>query len=64
MQLLRLLFGNYKLAGILCMAVSLAIKPHDSGLVWFYFLLAGGVYRKRALQTLAVTVLLALPAIL
>jgi hypothetical protein len=51
-------------AGILCMAVSLAIKPHDSGLVWFYFLLAGGVYRKRALQTLAVTVLLALPAIL
>jgi hypothetical protein len=51
-------------AGILCMAVSLAIKPHDAGLVWLYFLLAGGVYRKRALQTLAVTVLLALPAIL
>jgi hypothetical protein len=51
-------------AGILCMAVSLAIKPHDAGLVWLYFLLAGGVYRKRALQTLAVTVLLALPAVL
>jgi len=51
-------------AGILCMAVSLAIKPHDAGLVWLYFLLAGGVYRKRALQTLGVTVLLALPAIL
>lgn len=51
-------------AGIFCMAVSLAIKPHDAGLVWLYFLLAGGVYRKRALQTLAVTVLLALPAIL
>ena len=51
-------------AGILCMAVGLAIKPHDAGLVWLYFLLAGGVYRKRALQALAVTVLLALPAIL
>jgi hypothetical protein len=46
------------------MAVSLAIKPHDAGLIWLYLLLAGGVYRKRALQTLAVTVLLALPAIL
>jgi len=35
--------------------VSVAIKPHDAGLVWLYFLLAGGVYRKRALQTLLVT---------
>ena len=50
--------------GILCLAVSLAIKPHDSGLVWLYFLLAGGVYRKRALQTLALTVALSLPAVL
>jgi hypothetical protein len=51
-------------AGILCLAVSLAIKPHDAGLVWLYFLLAGGVYRKRALQTLIVTVVLSVPAIL
>ena len=51
-------------AGILFLAVSLAIKPHDSGLVWLYFLLAGGVYRKRALQTLALTVALSLPAVL
>lgn len=51
-------------AGILCMAVSLAIKPHDTGLVWLYFLLAGGVCRKRALQTLIVTIVLGLPAIL
>ncbi len=50
-------------AGILCLAVSLAIKPHDAGLVWFFFLLAGGVYRKRALQTLIVTVALSLPGI-
>ncbi len=51
-------------AGILCLAISLAIKPHDAGLVWLYFLLAGGVYRKRALQTLLVTAVLAVLAIL
>src|SRR5258708_20815779 len=28
-------------AGVLCLAVSLAIKPHDAGLVCLYFLLAG-----------------------
>jgi hypothetical protein len=50
--------------GILCLAISLGIKPHDAGLVWLYFLLAGGAYRKRALQTLAVTVVLGLAAIL
>jgi len=41
--------------GILCMAVSLVIKPHDAGFVWLFFLLAGGTYRKHALQSLAVT---------
>lgn len=51
-------------AGVLCLAVSLAIKPHDVGLVWLYFLLAGGVHRKRALQTLVVTAVLGLAAIL
>jgi len=51
-------------AGILCLAVSLAIKPHDAGIVWLYFLLAGGVARRRALETLAVTALIALPAVL
>jgi hypothetical protein len=50
--------------GILCLAVSLAIKPHDAGLVWLYFLLAGGVYRKRALQTLALILALGLPVLL
>ena len=51
-------------AGILCLAVSLAIKPHDAGLVWLYFLLAGGVYRKRALQSLLVTLVLGISAFL
>ncbi len=51
-------------AGILCLAISLLVKPHDAGFVWLYFLLAGGVNRKRALQTLLLTAVLALPAIL
>jgi hypothetical protein len=51
-------------AGILCLAVSLAVKPQDSGLVWLYFLLAGGVYRKRALQTLVAAVAFCLPSVL
>jgi hypothetical protein len=54
---------RYVWAGILCLAVSLAIKPHDAGLVWLYFLLAGGIYRKRALQTLVVAAVLGLAAI-
>ena len=55
---------RFVLAGILCMALSLAIKPHDSGFVWLYFLLAGGVYRKRALQSLTVTFVMGLSALL
>jgi hypothetical protein len=51
-------------AGILCLALSLAIKPHDAGLVWLYFLLAGGVSRKRALQSLCITAALGLAAFL
>ena len=51
-------------AGVLCLALSLAIKPHDAGLVWLYFLLAGGVYRKRALQALFITAVLGLSAFL
>jgi hypothetical protein len=55
---------RFVLAGILCLAMSLAIKPQDAGLVWLYFLLAGGVYRKRALQTLFVMIVLSLPTVL
>ena len=49
--------------GILCLAVSLALKPHDAGLIWLFFLLAGGTYRKRALQTLVLTIAFALPMV-
>lgn len=50
--------------GVLCFAISLMIKPHDGGLVWLYFLLAGGIYRKRALQTLATVTALSVPMVL
>ena len=54
---------KFELAGVLCLALSLAVKPHDSGLIWLYFLVAGGAFRKRAIQTLLCTVAISLPAI-
>jgi hypothetical protein len=50
-------------AGVLCLAIGLLAKPHDAGFVWLYFLLAGGLYRKRALQTLLLTAVLGIPAV-
>lgn len=50
--------------GVLCLALSLAVKPHDSGFVWLYFLLAGGVLRKRALQSAAITAVIGLASIM
>jgi len=49
-------------AGILCIGIALAIKPHDAGLVWLYFVLAGGDLRKHAIKALGVTFVLALVA--
>jgi hypothetical protein len=50
--------------GVVCLAVGLLLKPHDVGMVWLYFLLAGRVYRKRALQSLAVVIVVGLPSVL
>ncbi|MGA9670667.1 MAG: glycosyltransferase family 87 protein [Terracidiphilus sp.] len=55
---------RFVLTGILCLALSLAIKPHDTGLVWLYFLLAGGVYRKSAWQALLAVLVFSLPVVL
>jgi len=55
---------RFALAGVLCLAVALAMKPHDAGSLWLYFLLTGGVPRKRALQTLAVTAIIGAAAII
>lgn len=49
--------------GVFALAISLMLKPHDAALVWLYFFLAGGVFRKRALQTVLALATLSLPAI-
>jgi hypothetical protein len=46
--------GRFAFAGVICLAASLAIKPHDSATVWLYLLIIGGTYRKRALQVLII----------
>lgn len=53
---------RYALLGIACLAVGLAVKPHDVGFIWLYFVLAGGPDRKRALKALGITSILAVIA--
>jgi hypothetical protein len=54
---------RFTTVGVLCLAVSLAIKPHDSGPIWLYLLLLGGSFRKHALQALTVVATLAVVAV-
>ncbi len=56
--------NRFSVVGVLCLAVSLAVKPQDAFLVWLYYLLAGGIHRRRALQALAVVIIFGLPALL
>jgi hypothetical protein len=49
-------------AGVVCLAIGLAIKPHDVGLIWLYFLLAGRIQRMRALKALGLSLALAVVA--
>jgi hypothetical protein len=51
-------------SGIVCLAISLVLKPQDAGLIWLFFLLSGGIYRRRALQTLTLVAALSLSATL
>ena len=46
--------GRFEYAGVVCLAASLAIKPHDSAAVWLYLFIVGGQLRKRAVQALIV----------
>lgn len=55
---------RFAVLGVVCLAASLALKPHDTGFVWMYFLLAGGIFRKRALQALAAVMAIGVPALL
>ena len=58
------LHEKYTIPGVLCLAAGLAIKPHDAGWVWLFFFLAGGAFRKRALQSLLILVVIAIPSLL
>jgi hypothetical protein len=49
---------RYELAGIVCFTLGLALKPQEIGFIWLFFLLAGGVYRKRAWQVAGVALVL------
>jgi hypothetical protein len=51
-------------AGVICLAVSLALKPQDAGLVWLYFLFCGNRCRKYALQTLLAALVISVPGVL
>ncbi len=53
--------GRFVWLGVLFFAIGLIVKPQDAGLLWLFFLLAGGIYRKRSLQALALSIVLTLP---
>jgi hypothetical protein len=55
---------RFAVAAVLCLAASLAIKPHDVILVWLFLIAIGGTARKRALQSLAVYVGVSAPMLL
>jgi len=55
---------RFVVAGVLCLAISLMLKPHDAGLVWLFLVLAGGAYRRRALLAVAAAAALSIPSIL
>ena len=56
------LHQRHSAIGVLCLAASLAMKPHDGGLVWLYFVLAGGRGRRQAWRTLGVCAALGIAA--
>jgi hypothetical protein len=64
--------GRFAWVGVLAFAVSLTFKPHVGALVWLFFLLASPdeakgeaarMFRRRALETLGVTLILMMPGI-
>ena len=56
--------NRYAWAGVLLLALGLALKPNDTGFIWLYFVIAGGTLRKRALQSFAVVAVLAVLAVI
>jgi hypothetical protein len=58
------LSGRHWVIGVFCLAFSLMLKPQDAAFVLLFFLLAGGIYRKRAVQSVAVAFAFGLPVVL
>ena len=56
--------SRFTFIGAFCLAVGLVLKPHDIGFLWLYLLLAGGVLRRRAVQSLAIAAMIGIPALL
>jgi hypothetical protein len=54
---------RHLLLGVICMAVSLAVKPHDSAFIWLYLFLLGGQIRKQAIQSMLVVGIFAVLAV-
>ena len=50
--------------GVAALAISLALKPHDSGLIWLWLVVSGGALRKRALQVAVLVAAIAVPAVI
>jgi hypothetical protein len=59
-----LLKNRFPILGILCFALSLALKPQVGGLVVVYFLLLGGQVRRRSVAILVAAALLCIPGFL
>ncbi len=54
---------RFEVLGVILFSLSLVLKPQDIGLIWLFYLLAGGTYRTRAWQVFAFSMLLCLGAI-
>jgi hypothetical protein len=48
---------------VVCLALSLMLKPHDAGLIWLFLLFSKGTFRKRALQVLGLVSGLSIPIV-
>lgn len=55
---------RFEIIAVLCLAMSICLKPHDGAFIWLFLLIAGPIFRIRALQTVLVVILLAIPATL
>lgn len=58
------LSDRFEWMGVLCLSLGLLMKPHVTGPILLYFLFAGRKNTRRALQTAAVTLILAAAAVL